>query len=64
MTDIVCDTPGCSLPAARVVNGVLVLVSRHHGEHHVTTVPLAWFHPTRKQVMDRLTAAGVPVTMR
>ena len=63
MTDIFCSTPGCSLPVARIQDGMLVVTSRHHGEHHVTRVPLAWFRPTRKQVMERLTAAGIPVTI-
>jgi hypothetical protein len=31
----------CELPFARVQNGVLIVESRHHGQIHVNTIPIA-----------------------
>jgi hypothetical protein len=31
----------CGLPYARVVNGVLVVESRHHGEKHTSVIAIA-----------------------
>lgn len=31
----------CQLPVATLKNGVLYIVSRHHGEHHTTGIPVA-----------------------
>lgn len=30
----------CELPVATLKNGVLYIVSRHHGEHHTTGIPV------------------------
>jgi hypothetical protein len=39
-TPIPCDTPNCSLPSARIINGALVIESRHRGEVHRCTLSL------------------------
>ena len=31
----------CELPYARLQNGVLIIESRHHGQIHVNTIPIA-----------------------
>lgn len=31
----------CGLPYARIVNGVLIVTSRHHGETHQNVIALA-----------------------
>jgi hypothetical protein len=41
-TPISCDNEHCRLPSARVVNGALVIESRHHGEVHRCTISLHW----------------------
>jgi hypothetical protein len=40
MTPILCDNDNCKLPSARIVNGALVIESRHHGEVHRCTISL------------------------
>jgi hypothetical protein len=40
MTSIPCDNQHCHLPSARVINGVLIIESRHHGEVHRCTISL------------------------
>ena len=39
-TPIPCDDPECKLPVARVLNGALVIESRHHGKVHRGTISL------------------------
>lgn len=36
-----CTEPNCRLPVGRLVNSSVMIVAKHHGEKHYTTIPLA-----------------------
>ncbi len=40
-TIVFCTEPHCRLPVGRIVNSALVIVSKHHGEKHSVSIPLA-----------------------
>ena len=37
---VFCDEHGCQLPVAYLKEGMLIIHSRHHGNEHVTVLPL------------------------
>jgi hypothetical protein len=37
-----CTDPHCSLPVAKIINGALVIESRHYGKKHQGVISLEW----------------------
>ncbi len=55
-----CTCGGCKTPVATVVDGYLELRGKHHGERHVTRIPLAELQPpshTGSEDTERRSAA-------
>ena len=40
ITPILCDDQHCNLPSARIVNGTLIIESKHRGQLHRCTISL------------------------
>jgi hypothetical protein len=57
ITPIPCDDDHCNLPVARILNGVLIIESRHHGKVHRGTISLHW-------LQNLLTSRDTSATLR
>jgi hypothetical protein len=47
-----CTDPHCSLPVAKIINGALVIESRHYGKKHQGVISLEWLRDQLEQATE------------